>query len=141
MPPSITLVKVQYMYHQRDMESKYGDPTVVPTVYSKDWPQNLEATVEYIRGFRGVDGNPISYVIRQDLFPELAAQDPIRGTIGSKYFTIDEDMISRGPIIEGTEVAGTDHDNLDPFINAFMSDRTRVWDKLCAIFHQSEAWT
>ena len=45
VPPSITLVKVQYMYHQRDMESKYGDPTVVPTVYSKDWPQNLEATV------------------------------------------------------------------------------------------------
>ena len=87
------------MYHQRDMESKNEDPTVVPTADSKYWTQTLEATVEYIRGLRGVDGNPISYVIRQDLFPELAAQDPMCGTIGSKYFTINEDMISRGPII------------------------------------------
>ena len=84
------------MYHQHNMESKHKDPTVVLTVDDKDLPQTLEATVEYIRGFRGVDGNPISYVIRQDLFPELAAQYPIHGTVGSKYFTIDEDMISRG---------------------------------------------
>ena len=40
--PNITLVKVRDMYHQRDMESKQEDPTVVPTVDSKDWPQTLE---------------------------------------------------------------------------------------------------
>ena len=87
------------MYHQRDMESKNEDPTVVPTFDSKYWPQTLEATVEYICGLRGVDENPIIYVIRQDLFPDLAAQDPMCGTIGSKYFTIDEEMIACGPII------------------------------------------
>ena len=52
------------MYHQRDMESKHEDPTVVPTVDSKDWPQTLESDVEYIYGFCGVDGSLLSYVIR-----------------------------------------------------------------------------
>ena len=52
VPPNITPVKVQNMYHQRDMESKHDDPTVVPDVDAKDWPQTLEATIDYIRGFR-----------------------------------------------------------------------------------------
>ena len=63
------------------------------------------------------------------------------GTVGRKYFTIDEEIISRGPIIQGIQVAGTDHKNLDSFTNSYMSDRKRVWEKLCAIFQQSEAWT
>ena len=86
-----------------------------------------------------MDGNPLSYVIRQDLFPELASQETMCGTVGSKYFIIDEEMIASGPIIEGTEVSGTDNENLGPFTNAYMSDRTRLWDKLCAIFQQIEA--
>ena len=64
MTQNITLVKVRDMYHQRDMESKHEDPTVVPTVDSKDWPQTLESDVEYIYGFCGVDGSLLSYVIR-----------------------------------------------------------------------------
>ena len=56
------------MYHQRDMEIKHTDFTVVLTVDYKDLHQTLEATVEYIHGFRGVDGNNLSYVIRQYLF-------------------------------------------------------------------------
>ena len=80
-------------------------------------------------------------MIRQDLFPELAAQDPMRGTVGKNYFTIDEEIIDCGPIIEVTEVAGIDHEKPGSFTNAYMSDRTRVWERLCAIFHQSEDWT
>ena len=102
---------------------------MVPTVDYKDWPQTSEATVEYICGFYGVDGNPISYVIRQNLFTELADQYPMCGTFGSKYFTIDEDMIARGPIIEVTEVSSTDYENLGPFKNAYMSERTKLLDK------------
>ena len=77
-----------------------------------------------------MNGNPLRYVIRQYLFTELAAQDPMCVTIGSKYFTIDEYMIACRPIIEGTEVAGTDHEKLGPFTNAYMSDRNILWDKL-----------
>ena len=117
------------MYHQQDMESKHDHPTVVPTVDYKDWPKTLEATVEYICGFCGVDQNFISYVIRQDLFPELAAQDPMRGTVGKNYFTIDEEIIDCGPIIEVTEVASTDYENLGPFKNAYMSESTKLLDK------------
>ena len=92
---------MKYMYHQHDMESKHEDLTVVLIVDSKYWPITLEGTVEYIRGFRGMDVNLLIYVIRQNLFPELTAQDPIFGTVGSKNFAIDEDMVSGRPIIEG----------------------------------------
>ena len=63
------------------------------------------------------------------------------GTVGSKYFKLYEVMIARGTIIEGTQVAGTNHEKLGLFKHSYMSDRKRVWDKLCAIFQQREAWT
>ena len=129
------------MYHQREMENNHKDTTVIPTVDFKDWPQILEETVEYICSFRGVDGNPINDVIRHVLFSELASQEPMCETVGSKYLIIDEEMIDCGQIIEGTEVADTYHEKLGPFTNDYMSDRKRVWDKLCAIFQKSEAGT
>ena len=88
-----------------------------------------------------MDTNPLSYVIRHDLFPEIAAKDPMCGTVGRNFFTINEVMIARRPIIDVTEVAGTDNEKIGPFTNDYMSNRTRVWDKLCAIFQKSEAWT
>ena len=63
------------------------------------------------------------------------------GNVGSKYFTIDDDMIDPRPIIEGMEVSDMDHENIGPFTNAYMSDRKIVCEKLCAIFQQSEDWT
>ena len=53
-------MKVKDMYHQHDMESKHEDITVVTIVDSKYWHITLEGTVEYIRGFRGMDVNLLS---------------------------------------------------------------------------------
>ena len=65
---------------------------------------------EYKRGFRGVDGKPLSYVVRDDFIPPVAASDTTHHTNGSKFFTHDEEMIACGLILIGTEVFGSDHE-------------------------------
>ena len=57
----VEISKVRVMYHQRDMEESHKDPEVVPTVDPRDWPKTLETVEEYIRGFHGVDGQPLIY--------------------------------------------------------------------------------
>ena len=56
---------------------------MVHTVDKKDWPKNLETAEEHIRGFRGVDGQPLSYVLRDDLEPPFVTSDPTHPANGS----------------------------------------------------------
>ena len=59
---------------------------------------------DYIRGFRGVYGKPLSYGLMYNLEPPAAASDPMYHANGSNDFTHAEDMISRGPILRGNTV-------------------------------------
>ena len=63
---------------------------------------------DYIRGFYGVDGQPLSYGLREDLIAPVAASDPTYRANGSDYFTHDEEMIARGSILSGPAALGTD---------------------------------
>ena len=67
--------------------------------------------------------------------------DPFSATNGSKYFTIDEEMIARGSIFSGPAVLGTDPEEIVPFTNSFITDRALIWDKMVAIFQVSDKWT
>ena len=97
----IEFPKVLAMYHQLDMEAAHNDPEVVPTVDPRDWHKTLGTGEEYIRGFRGVDGQPISYMLGDDLIDPVAANDPTYHNNGSEYFTHDEDMILDDPLSVG----------------------------------------
>ena len=92
---NVDLAKVRTMYHQRDMEEDHKESEVVPTVNPKDWPKTLEMVEEYIRGFRGVYGQPLSYGLRDDLIAPVAASDPKYCANSSKYSKHDEDTIAR----------------------------------------------
>ena len=77
MHADLDLSKVCTMYYQQDMEEAHRNPEVVPTVNPREWPKTLETVEEYIRGFRGVDGLPLSYGLRDDLISPVAASDPM----------------------------------------------------------------
>ena len=66
------------------------DPEVVPTINPRDWTNPLETMEEFIRVFRGVYGQPLSYGLRDYLIAPVAARDPTYRENGSKYFTHDE---------------------------------------------------
>ena len=114
---------------------------MIPTVNTGGWTKTLEIVEEYIRGFRGVDRQPLIYGLRDDLIDPVAASDPTYRTNGSKYFIHNEEMISQGSIISGPAVLGTEPEEIGPFTNSFMTNRALIWYKMVAIFQVSDAWT
>ena len=60
---------------------------------------------------------------------------------GSKYFRYDEEMISQGSILSGHAVLGTDHEEIGPFTNSFITKRALIWDKIIESLQGSDACT
>ena len=59
------------------MEEDHKEPKVVPTVDPRYCTKTLENMEEYIRGFRGVYGKPLSYGLSEDLTAPVSAHDPM----------------------------------------------------------------
>ena len=93
---------------QAKMEASHKDPTTLPIMDQKNWTKNFEAIDEYFRGLRGHKKHPLQYVYHDALVSPLAAVDPQTGVVGSVYFSHDDEMIARGPILlAGAELALT----------------------------------
>ena len=129
----VTLSEIRKLSRQREMEDKTSDSGTAdtPKVDPKDWSKTMESLVEYLATFRGVTGVPLSYVVRKELIPKTAASDP-----PTNYNTLDEEMIARAPIM-ATANASED----GPFVDTFIIDRVKVWEKLSVLMISAEAWT
>ena len=90
----VDIYSVCSMYPQGNMEESHKDPEVVPTVDPRECPKNLETAEDYIIGFRGVDGQPFSYGLRDILIYLVAAKYTMYRANGSKNFTHYEEMIA-----------------------------------------------
>ena len=86
---------------------------------------------------RGVTGIPLLRVVCKKLIPHDDEDDPRTGTTDSEYLTLDDEMISRAPIIVEDEediVGDIEEQEKDgPFDPVFLQDRKKVWTILCAI--------
>ena len=69
-----------------------------------------------------------------DLIDPVAASYRTYRANGSKYFTHDEEIITRGSILSGPAVLGTDPEAVGPFTDSFITDRVLIWDNIVAIF-------
>ena len=65
------------------MGEAHKDPEVVPTVVPMDCPKTLEKVEEYTRGFCGVDGQPLSYGLRDNLIAPVAENNTAYRANGS----------------------------------------------------------
>ena len=139
----VTLPQVKTMRPQIQQEDTAKDPAVVPTIDAKNWPRTMESVENYIRGHLGVDKTPLKYVIRVDLFPPPAANDPIFGAADSEYLSIDEEIIARHRIVDRSIAAAgmtaEDHEKSGPFAGTFRTDNTRVYDLLVGIFAETDS--
>ena len=138
---NVELSKVCVIYHQRDMEEAQKYSEVVPSVNPKDWPKTLEMVEEYIRGFGGLDGQPLSYILRDNLELTSVASDPTHYANGSKYLTHDEEMIAHGSILSRPAVSGSDPEAVGTFTNLLITYRALIWDNMVVIFQGSDTWT
>ena len=123
---NIEIAKIRAIYHQQYTEEAHKDPEVVPTQGPKEWTKTLETAEDYIRGFRGVDGQPLSYGLRDDLEPPADTSDPIHRASVSKCFTHNEDMIACGLILSGPVVFESVPETVGPFTNFFITDRALI---------------
>ena len=76
--PAVAANITQDVLHElRDLKSLEEQHTDVdpPELSSKDWPKNMDALNEYLRGCLGVTKIPLAYVIRDDLDVPAAAND------------------------------------------------------------------
>ena len=137
----VELDKVNGMYHHGDTEEDHNYTEVVPTVDRKDWTNTLETVEGYIRGFRGEDGQPLSYGLRDFLIAPVTASDPTYRANGSKYFTHDKKIITLGLIRSEPAAFGSDPEVFGPFTDSFITDRALIWENMIAIFQVLYAWT
>jgi hypothetical protein len=92
---------------------------------------------------RGVTGVPLSYVIRNILFPPHEADDPAFGEQEWAYTSIDSELISGAPILHKLCDLMEDKDELEadgPFAITFLMDAKKVWAMLHAQYSTSSAW-
>ena len=128
---------------QRELEDREISQKALPlpTDLSFDNPlkaaKTIETLVEHLGRHRGITGVPLSYVVRDNLHPTPAWDDPLPATArGSKHLSHDSEMVARAPITKnerGDAVAG-------PFHPAFMQDMVKVWQILHDIFHEQPIW-
>ena len=97
---------------------------------------------EILNNLRGVEDIPLSYVIREKLFPAPEAVDPT-----GEYYSLDDDMIARAPILKPTVIAVTDRDQLatlakdrTKWSDMFKADNLAVSNALHLMLSESELW-
>ena len=77
---------------------------------------------------RGVAGIPLSYVIRNILYPPFAANDPAIGEPDSAYSSIDSELISGAPILHENADELTMMTNFRPMAHLRLIDLKRDID-------------
>ena len=85
--------------------------------------------------------NPLSYGLRDDFIAPVASSDPTYRDTGSEYFTHNEDMISRGSILSGPALLGTEPEEIGTFSDSLINDIVLICDNMFAILQGLEAWT
>ena len=97
--PQVTLDSVFSLKSQTQLEEGHKDPLTLPTANFKDLPKTKETIEEYIRAFCGVEKSSLGYVICENIFLPAVITDPVRGTAGIRYDSIDDKLIARMRII------------------------------------------
>ena len=133
---NVMLAGVRKLAGKREMgeDSTEGSATA-SKVHNSNWLNTLEIVEEYLRKFRGVNGAPLSYVVRKQLVPTAEVDDP-----SNVYDTINEYMIERAPIVVACIVGTTASLEANgPYTASCLTDRATVWAKLTAIFENYTA--
>ena len=106
-------------------------------VHTKDWSKTLKGVEGYLRTLCGINVTALSYVAKKQLVPMVEADDPL-----NRYYTIDEEMIEKAPIVVVCNVCNTAAlESKVPFTESYLTDKATVWGKMASIFSDSTAWT
>jgi hypothetical protein len=92
---------------------------------------------------RGVLGVPLVYIIRHLIIPKGEDDDPAFGDEDAVYTSIDQETITRCPIVTNDVDWDLEWDEIEvqgPFVPTFLTDSKKVWSILHALFSTSSVW-
>ena len=119
----ITAASVRALRDHKQYEEKHKDVDP-PEIDGRDWPRTIDGIEEWLRGCLGVTKIPLAYVIRAD--EGVPAADPPEG-----YLSKVDELIARAPI----------RGNAAAYTATFLTDRTRVWEKISDLTREHECWS
>jgi hypothetical protein len=123
-PGDLLLLTVRAIKELKQEEEQHQDPDTKPTINAKNWPKTLESINDYIDGYLGVTGAPLSYVIRMEPAIQPGADDP-----EANYDTEHEQMVARMPHTDGENPAAW-----------YVTDNRKTYDLIHTLFHDTEHW-
>ena len=130
---TVTTAIIRPLKPLRDEELAHTAPTETPSINPKNWPKTLEALFEFFSCHLGVNKAPLSYVIRTEEDPPVAATDPAYGSVGSQYGSYQDEIVCRAPIkVPGVALV---------YHSDFISDNKTVWEMISKICREEDCWT
>jgi len=110
--------QVQHFRQSKLTEQSHENPDTTLRLIETDTEhitQYIEQFPEHLALYKGTDGHPLSYVIREVEEVPDAGDDPMFGEDDSNYNTIEDELISRGALMG----------------DSYNQDNRKVFDLLC----------
>ena len=120
----LTLDNVRLLRELKESETEHKDPVVSPVIDANNWPKNMEILEEYLRGYIGVKGVPLSYVVRSKEAVAPSLDEP-----ETSFSSAEDEMVVRTPILEGGLRTVT-----------FKRDMMKVWVLIYVITRDLNCW-
>ena len=147
----VTLDQINLLKEQKRIEDNWRSDNKEPAYDPLTLDQNSAAKAfdkvkTILTRVRGVQGVPLLYVIRFNIWGNDAEDDDDDRPFGhesSKYFSIDEEMIARAPLLGDEALFETDLEVLEaegPWAPTFVTDNKKVWAILHALFSNTPSW-
>ena len=89
----IILDKVRFLRDLKDIEKEHTDPLVSPVIDSNNWPKTMDILEEYLRGYIGFKGVPISYVVRSQEAVATSLDEP-----EMRFLSAKDEVVLHAPI-------------------------------------------
>ncbi len=129
----MTLEAISRVRDLQRWQENLAEPAVPDkVVFKDDWPRTLEGLSEYLRGFLGETGVPLSYVVRKNVEPQ-ADPDPAAPNRHYGWATPQLVMINRAPIMDPADP--------EAYCGTFLLDSETVWQKLKDLLSGEPCWT
>ncbi len=139
---NITVTAINALNRQQEFEASSKEDSkepALPHLDPEDWSLTAENVMHWLSQYRGVEGAPLSYVIREELRVPGEAVDPTYGDADSVYASHDEELVARSSILKkltGAALTKSDEqlEKAGPFTDTFLMDSAKVYDLLTHLF-------
>jgi len=133
--PMFSAYKAQKEIEDQQRKEKPELPTGLTLDNTPKAGRVFEAVVEHFGRYRGINGAPLSYVVRENVYPPDGPDPMYNAPYGSRYVSFDAEMVRRSPIAL-TLQSGEN----GPFHPSFLADMTKVWEILHDLFSTQAIW-